>query len=123
MSQKAQFSRGLRLSKPFEFDLVKKQGNGVSGTRLILAWGNNQHSKRRLGLVIPVAVGNAVMRNRIKRMIREHFRQNLTNYPIADIVIIAKRGAGRTATSELVSELEQLIKKAKQVIDKQCKKG
>ncbi|MEM1413333.1 MAG: ribonuclease P protein component [Myxococcota bacterium] len=46
----------------------------------------------RLGVTVTRKVGNAVRRNRIKRVVREVFRRNRALFPPADIVFVAKRG-------------------------------
>lgn len=53
----------------------------------------NNAGAHRLGLSIGRIVGNAVARNRVKRMIREAFRLHLANLPLSatyDFVISAK---------------------------------
>ena len=62
------------------------------GRDLVREPGNT--SQTRLGLIVSRKVGNAVVRNRVKRSIREWFRtqgSGLTEH--ADIVVIARRGA------------------------------
>lgn len=47
---------------------------------------------RRLGLILKRQVGNAVMRNRWKRKIREAFRLNKEGWlPACDIVVMVRR--------------------------------
>lgn len=48
----------------------------------------------RLGITVTRKVGNAVRRNRIKRVVREVFRRNRQAFPAADLVFVAKRDAG-----------------------------
>ena len=47
----------------------------------------------RLGVTVTRKVGNAVQRNRIKRVVREVFRRNRDLFPPADVVFVAKRDA------------------------------
>jgi ribonuclease P protein component len=46
----------------------------------------------RLGITVTRRVGNAVRRNRIKRLVREWFRLRGYDLGARDLVIIAKRG-------------------------------
>jgi ribonuclease P protein component len=67
----------------------------------------------RLGITVTRKVGNAVRRNRIKRLVREWFRQRQRGIGACDLVVIAKRGIsaslGQTAvTQDLEAALERL---------------
>lgn len=47
----------------------------------------------RLGITASKKVGNAVVRNRVKRLVREYVRRHQWVPPGVDVVIIAKRSA------------------------------
>jgi ribonuclease P protein component len=50
--------------------------------------------RRRLGCTVPKLAGNAVERNRIKRLIREAFRRTRERFPAGCILVVnAKRSA------------------------------
>lgn len=60
----------------------------------------------RLGVTVSKAVGNSVVRNRVKRRIRELFREARARLaPTIDFVVIAKPGAGQLTSGETRSEL------------------
>ena len=57
-------------------------------------------------------VGNAVQRNRIKRVVREVFRRNRQLFPAShDIVFIAKREATEISYEVLLTELHRAARK------------
>ena len=66
----------------------------------------------KLGLTVSRKVGNAVCRNRIKRLLREYFRLNRkTFYQPIELSIIAKKNAGEIDNKIIVHELDLLKKK------------
>jgi ribonuclease P protein component len=69
-------------------------------------WANGL-AYHRLGQVVPKRLGSAVLRNRLKRRLREWFRLNKGQipHPCKDIVIIARSGAGGLSWSEMNAEL------------------
>ena len=71
--------RRNRLSRSRDFDAVYRQGRSVSTRFLTLYWFQREEplGEPRLGFAVPKAVGNAVVRNRIKRQLREIVRRAL----------------------------------------------
>src|ERR1051325_3664097 len=65
--------RRNRLSRSRDFDAVYRHGRSVSTRFLTLYWFPQQEDpgEPRLGLAVPKAAGNAVVRNRIKRQVRQ----------------------------------------------------
>lgn len=74
------FSRQSRLLKPAEFKLVFQQAvRSRDDSFRVLARVNNKN-QHRLGMAISKkACAKAVSRNRIKRVVRESFRQNIAS--------------------------------------------
>ena len=89
--------RRHRLSRSRDFDAVYRQGRSTSTRFLVLYWFDREddpsEGEPRLGLAVPKAAGNAVARNRIKRQLREAWRERLERIPPGrDYVLIAKPG-------------------------------
>jgi ribonuclease P protein component len=94
--------RRSRLSRSRDFDAVYRQGRSVSSRYLVLyafARPEDAPSARpRLGLAVSRRVGNAVERNRVKRLLREAFDQLEPDLePANDYVLVARPGIGQIA--------------------------
>ena len=59
----------------------------------LLLWKDTAPAGPRLGFTVSKKVGNAVVRNSIKRRLREYYRQNKPLFLLADMNIVAKKGA------------------------------
>lgn len=93
MSVGARFQADARLRKPAEFKLVFAEGQRVKRQSLGTSFRPNQRNHARLGLAIAKkSVASACARNRIKRLIREDFRQNQARLPAIDLVFYAHPG-------------------------------
>lgn len=69
----------------------------------------------RLGLTVGRRVGNAVVRNRVKRRVREWFRASRSGLaPSADLVVIGRRGAGALSGREVAEALDRLVEGSEQ---------
>lgn len=75
------FPKSKRLSKNHEFRTVLARKLRVSNDLFILYVAENSCGHPRIGISIAKATGNAVMRNRIKRLLREAFRQTQHQIP------------------------------------------
>jgi ribonuclease P protein component len=98
--------RRNRLSRSRDFDAVYRHGRAVS-TRFLTLWVGKKDPDDppdpRLGLAVPRAVGNAVVRNRIKRQLREIWRAKLEQDAIPavnDYVLVVRPGLAEAAEAQ-----------------------
>ncbi|MBD3304835.1 ribonuclease P protein component [candidate division KSB3 bacterium] len=89
----ASFARYERLTRHSEFARVYAHGEKhISSSVILYSFIVCQRPYRRLGVVVSKKVGNAVTRNRCKRVIREIFRTHKAWFPQgADLVVIVRR--------------------------------
>jgi ribonuclease P protein component len=87
--------RRHRLSRSRDFDAVYRHGRSVSTRFLVLYWfaRTNEGTDPRLGIAVPKQLGGAVVRNRVKRQLRETWRAMIDRVPEGnDYVLIARPG-------------------------------
>ncbi len=80
------------LTQPEQFDLVYKEGSTQTDRFLVLKTRPNQLDYCRFGISVSKRVGNAVVRNRVKRVLREILRLADLNSGW-DIVVIVRNPA------------------------------
>ncbi|MBU3827081.1 MAG: ribonuclease P protein component [Candidatus Anaerobiospirillum merdipullorum] len=103
------FPRQGRLLSTAEFDAVFKKPVRASAPGIVILATLNTVNRPRLGLVVPKKVlKRAVWRNRVKRVVRETFRQHQATLPAADVVFIAKPKIGEISNQELSVALTRL---------------
>ncbi|MDB4974906.1 MAG: Ribonuclease protein component [Myxococcaceae bacterium] len=97
-----------RLRKRFEYRRLREQARRVHTRSFVLLIARSEHAQARLGITVSRQVGNAVRRNRVKRLLREAFRLQRSLFPAgADVVAIAKSGCLPLSLSDVQSELAQ----------------
>ena len=111
--------RRNRLTRSRDFDAVYRQGRSVSTRFLTLYWFDRDESlgDPRLGFAVPKAVGNAVVRNRIKRQLRDIVRERLERVPATnDYVLVVRRGLPEAAEANghdwLGQRVDEIFEKA-----------
>ena len=113
--------RRHRLSRSRDFDAVYRRGTSASTRYLVLHWFPREEdgdSPSRLGLAVPRSVGSAVVRNRVKRLLREAWRALLDEIPAGhDYVLVARPGlaepASRRGPEWLATEIAEVLAKVR----------
>jgi ribonuclease P protein component len=103
------FPKRARLTKRSEFLTLSREGKRVHTSHFIILSKVNDAGLSRLGITVTTRIGNAVIRNRVKRLVREYFRRHKKMLPSNDIVVIAKQGADRLSLLDVESELSRVL--------------
>ena len=93
--------RANRLSRSRDFEAVYRHGRSVSSRFLVLYWFPQEGpGGPRFGLSVPRSVGSAVERNRLKRQLRELWRERIEHArPGCDYVLIVRPGVAEGAAA------------------------
>ena len=92
MKSHLSFPRNYRLVSQSEFKSLFNQSEKVSQRYLLALYKPNQKTHARIGIVVGKRVANsAVVRNKIRRIVRESFRAHQVSLTGLDIVVIARQ--------------------------------
>ena len=106
-------NKRFRLSRSIDFKRVRTQGKSFVHPLIVLVKGNLPAASLRVGVSVSKAVGNAVQRNRAKRVLREIVRPLLGNLrPDVEFVLVARSTIGRAKYAELQAAVSKLVQKA-----------
>ena len=96
-----------------DFQHVWDKGKSWSHPLVVLRACANETTGCRLGFVAGKKVGNAVRRNRIKRLMRESVHHRLeTIRPGWDIILISRTNADAATLQEMDAAIEQILRRA-----------
>ncbi|AOU99851.1 ribonuclease P protein component [Acidihalobacter yilgarnensis] len=102
------FPRCARLTEAADYGRVFAGRKKSGGRVFLLKWVPNGLGKARLGLAISrKCARSAVVRQRIKRVIRESFRLRQTDFPAVDVVVMCRPDAAKLDKQQLREALER----------------
>jgi ribonuclease P protein component len=106
------FSRAERLTHKSEYKQVFEHGEKSVGRYFVCYWLRRESPGSKLGMAVSRKVGKAVVRNRIKRYIREFYRTNRPDFSInADLVIVARPECSRLCYLESMAALRRTLQR------------
>jgi ribonuclease P protein component len=110
------FTRVERLTRRPDFLVVQERGRRLSGSSyLLLALPRRVPSglrRARLGITVSKKVGKAVVRNLVKRWVRESYRRMSGLVPEGlDLVVVARPTAAASGYQGTAAELRGLLRR------------
>jgi ribonuclease P protein component len=108
----ARYPRSARVRARPEFDAVFNRGRRAAANALFALHHLPADHPARLGLAVSRKVDKrAVVRNRIKRVLRDHFRRERHALPPGDYVVVARAGAARATGVEIASAFRHALRR------------
>ncbi len=104
-------TRDHRLRRSAEFRSLTSRGRRVRSRHLTLVHAESPTGLLRMGLGVSRKVGKAVIRNKLRRRIREIVRSRFKGPEGLDLLFIARPGAGALEFAQLEREIDHLLRK------------
>ena len=103
--------RRQRLTGSKRFSQIHIEGSSAANRLLVIRYLTNGSNCSRFGFLVSKRVGNAAVRNKVKRRLREAVRLN----PVKagwDALFIVRRGAGSAKYQDLKDAIDNLLQRA-----------
>ena len=105
------YPKELRIRKSSEYEAIFKNSKRLRTRHFDILYTQNSLGYARAGLVVGKKnVRSAVKRNRIKRVVREVFRNNKSLFDSLDLVFLAKKGCEELNYSVAKREIQDNIR-------------
>lgn len=106
--------RKLRLRNRADFSRVYRGGKSFANSQFVVYWSRQRIADPfRLGVSVSKKVGNAVVRNRMRRVVKEiirHYEGKIA--PQTDLIIIVRKPAITMKYAELEKSIAHVLRRA-----------
>ena len=104
-------NKQYRLKKSFEIEKLVKKRISVGNAYFVMYYNLSSNKNTRVAISVSKKLGNAVIRNKEKRIIREIIRENFDSINCLDILIVEKVKALSLSFEEKKMEIIKLVNK------------
>lgn len=88
---------------------MQRGGRRIHGANLVVVHLANELGTPRFGFAVSRKVGNAVVRNRVKRRLRDVVRRRRSSLGGVDMVVIARPSAAAVGYDVLAAEIDAAV--------------
>ena len=111
--RKARVKHRFRLTRSIDFKRVRNQGKSFAHPLVVLVKSPSTENRPRIGISTSRSVGNAVQRNRAKRLLRESIRPLIPLLsPGWDLVLIARSRLVTAGFQDVQIAVDGLLRRA-----------
>ena len=104
------YPQAVRIRRRREFLALQRDGRRRHSPHFVVIRRTSSCAASRLGVTVSARIGNSVIRNRVKRLVREVFRRRRADLvPPSDVLVIAKPGASALTYAQAATELERIL--------------
>jgi ribonuclease P protein component len=106
--------RNQRLRTPADFRRAREHATRQSKHPLVVLYVvPNELDQARVGITVSGRVGNAVVRNRVRRRLKEAIRARFAQLaPGVDLLLVARPASARASWAELSAALDSVLARA-----------
>ncbi len=105
------FPKSLRVRRRNEYLRLQSRGRRCGAGRFVVLCVPRRDQPSRIGITASRKTGNAVVRNRVKRLVREFFRRHHQHIsPPQDILVIARPSAADATWADVCGELSRALR-------------
>ena len=99
------------IKKDRQFRYIYSRGKSFANKKLVVYYIKNNDEKLRVGISISKKVGKAVVRNRLRRLIKENIRLNQNLKSGYSMIFLARVGADDLDFNTMKSSINHLLKR------------
>jgi len=104
-------SKNYRMKKNSQFDYIFKNGKTLKNKQILIFYSKSKSTKPKMGVVVSKKIGNSVIRNKIKRLLRESVRINILHFnKTYNYIFVARQGIETLSYNEINDIILKLIK-------------
>lgn len=111
------FTKKERIRSRTEYTEIFNQGKKTYSSNLIIFCRANGENYTRVGITASRKVGKAVVRNRVKRFLREYYRQHKSYFATSyDYSLVVRQGFSQLPKKKADEQLAALLKRCNQTL-------